>query len=415
MKLCPIAHWKKHRPNALAFPSLTFAGFDELIQKICHSLINIPEPILSFAPQKTPIDLALFFAAWRSGKAVYPLNPRLPPDAIQERIEKTKSAWIETGKIPLTRSYDIANIYPNCLATLIETSSASKIACHTLQNHMISAKSVCKALKLSQEDIYCLNLPLFHISGIAIMIRTFLSGAQITFPETLETATHISMVPTQLYRFLNNGCTLPNCKCLLMGGAPLGEKLYKEALAKNLPLYSSYGMTETASMAMLKPPYSKTQILPHIELSLKEDGEILLRGPSLFSHYWGKRPRKKDWFATRDIGKLHRDGEIEILGRKDRQFISGGENIQPEEIEKILMQLDSIIGAHITPESDLEFGMRPKATVYTERPLSADAIKAQLKKFLPTYKIPEKIKIIIGEEASKLVLEPESSSPTPFQ
>nr|NGX26698.1 2-succinylbenzoate--CoA ligase [Chlamydiota bacterium] len=310
---------------------------------------------------------------------------------------------------------DIANIYPNCLATLIETSSASKIACHTLQNHMISAKSVCKALKLSQEDIYCLNLPLFHISGIAIMIRTFLSGAQITFPETLETATHISMVPTQLYRFLNNGCTLPNCKCLLMGGAPLGEKLYKEALAKNLPLYSSYGMTETASMAMLKPPYSKTQILPHIELSLKEDGEILLRGPSLFSHYWGKRPRKKDWFATRDIGKLHRDGEIEILGRKDRQFISGGENIQPEEIEKILMQLDSIIGAHITPESDLEFGMRPKATVYTERPLSADAIKAQLKKFLPTYKIPEKIKIIIGEEASKLVLEPESSSPTPFQ
>nr|NGX27497.1 hypothetical protein [Chlamydiota bacterium] len=146
MKLCPIAHWKKHRPNALAFPSLTFAEFDELIQKICHFLINIPEAILSFAPQKTPIDLALFFAAWRLRKAVYPLNPRLPPDAVQERIEKTKSAWIETGKIPLTRSYDIANIYPNCLATLIETSSASKIACHTLQNHMISAKSVCKAL-----------------------------------------------------------------------------------------------------------------------------------------------------------------------------------------------------------------------------------------------------------------------------
>ena len=454
--LCPIAYWKKHCPNAFAFPTLTYLQFDKLIQKVCYEIAQIPQPTICFAPQKNPIDIALFFAAWRLGKAVYPVNPRLPIRSIQERIEKTKSKWVETKKLSLAKSLEIEEINPHLLATLLETSSANKIVCHPLHSHLLSAQNVCKALYITHDTIYSLNLPLFHVSGIATFLRTFLAGAQLTFPENEKQATHISLVPTQLFRMLQNDYNLPNIKCLLMGGAPLSEKLYKEALRKNLPLYLSYGMTETASMALLninpslkqmtrcvnetQPDQSEairvsggnsntigsraridmaksqvadchlfgarvnnTQILPHIEFTLADDGEILLRGMSLFSHYWeGEIRKKEDWFATGDLGTIHADGEIEIVGRKDRQFISGGENIQPEEIEKALLQFDSIIEARITPEPDPEFGMRPKAEIYSKIPLTADSIKEKLKEIFPTYKIPEKIHVQTHPLESKL-------------
>ena len=377
MTHCPIAHWKQRCPDALAFTALTYGHFDELIQKLCHALQPLPAKLIAFTPKPTPLHIAFFFAAWRMRKTVYPLSFRLP--SIASRLEKTKAHYIDPEALSLSTPLSITTIDDNLLATYIETSSSRKIACHLFKSHRISAEVAIQALDITPNDAYCLNLPLFHISGIALFIRCFTAGARLLFPEESHLATHISMVPTQLYRLKE---PLPKLKCLLVGGAPIPK-----ALPSIYPLYATYGMTECASMAALNDTF-----LPHIEWKIAPDGELFLRGPSLLHHYFEQAPRQSDeWLATRDIARF--EGKLEILGRKDRQFISGGENIQPEEIESALLQIPEILEARVEPKPHEEFGMRPIARIYCEQPISLDQIRETLEKTLPRFKIPDSFEI----------------------
>ncbi len=385
---CPIAHWKQQRPDAFAIDSMTYREFDALIQKLSGSLSTIKEEIIAFIPKNTPIDLAIFFAAWRMGKAVYPLNPRLPHQAIQKRLQETSAHLFMKN---LSSPIAIDSFNGNSIATLIETSSASKIACHRLDSHFIAANAALQALSITPNSSYRLNLPLFHIAGIALALRTFIAGACILLPTSKQPETHLSLVPTQLFRLLEAPFSMPKLKCLLIGGAPLSKTLRDKALQQKLPLYSTYGMTEASSMVALQPPGKPTAILPHIQCKLSDENEILLQGPSLLNNYWGQEPQK-GWFATKDIGKIQ-NGELEILGRKDRQFISGGENIHPEEIERQLLQLPHVIEAQVHPEEDLEFGMRPVARLYCSETFPQDEIQKQLEKHLPRFKVPKEIHV----------------------
>jgi len=394
MTLCPVANWKQQHPNAPALPGMTYEAFDKLIGKLCNSLREIPEKILAFVPEQSPLDVAFFFAAWRIGKAVYPISFRHPKQAIEERLKLTGAKFVKPT--PSSTPLEIDTLDENILATLIETSSSAKMVCHRLKALLISAQSCAQAIELTRSDTYCLNLPLFHISGIALMLRTFCTGATLIFPDHWKEATHISMVPTQLFRLIEKQERLPKLKCLLVGGAPLSPSLYQN----NLPIYASYGMTESASMAVLKPPNKPTYILPHIELKLSDEGEILLKGPSLFDHYYGKE-QNNDWFATRDIGRFNAQNELEIIGRKDRQFISGGENIIPEEIEQLLLQYPDVIEARVEAEANLEFGMCPIAKLYCKNNIAEDQLQQFLSTHLPRFKIPKKILISTEPLASK--------------
>lgn len=367
LNTCPIKYWKKQRPNALAIGSYTYTEFDAIIEDTSKTLPQ--DPIIIFMPQKTVADVATFFAAWRREKGVYPLNFRIPTAAREERQEKIKN------EMPL--------------ATFIETSSASKIVSHTLESHLISAKAAIKALDIQMEDRYCLNLPLFHVAGIATLLRTFVAGAHLIFEEELDRATHVSMVPTQLFRFVQEGKKIPNLKCLLLGGAPISPTLKEKA--KDLPLVASYGMTETGSMVLMQKKDEPIEVLPHTECSRGKDGELFLRGKTLFDHYVGQEKRDPNqWFATKDIA----NEKLEIMGRKDRQFISGGENIQPEEIEQALSKIEGIIEAKIQPIEDPEWGMRPIAKVLSIKEFTESDLKDALKEVLPSFKIPMKIDVV---------------------
>ncbi|MBS0628984.1 MAG: AMP-binding protein [Verrucomicrobia bacterium] len=380
MILCPVAKWKRECPEALAFPGVTYQEFDRMISRLCGAIPSAS--LLAFVPEGSLIDVAFFFAAWRMGKTVYPISFRHPETAVLQRIKLTGALLVSPQMGP---PIEIDTIDENLLATFIETSSSAKIVCHRFLSLLISARSCALALDLKMGDTYCLNLPLFHISGIATFLRTFVIGATLVFPG--DTATHISMVPTQLFRLIEKNEPLPNLKCLLVGGAPIPPAL----LSKNLPIYCSYGMTETASMVLIKPPGQPITPLPHIQVDRSEEGELLLKGPSLFERYFGKEPIT-GWFHTGDIV----NERLEIVGRKDRQFISGGENIIPEEIEAALLQLPDVIQARVESEADLEFGMRPVAKLYTKKELLIADIHAALESQLPRFKIPKKI--IISSE-----------------
>jgi len=167
--------------------------------------------------------------------------------------------------------------------------------------------------------------------------------------------------------------------------------LCKEAYERGFNIYLTYGMTETASQIATQKFHPDTGIsfghpLPHREVKI-ENGEIWVRGKTLFQDYLNHpSPFIDSWFPTKDLGRIGPHG-LEILGRKDRMFISGGENIHPEEIEQALLSHPKIFSCKVSSKPDSEFGERPVALVATH--LNPSAVRNHLESLLPRYKIPD--------------------------
>lgn len=298
------------------------------------------------------------FAKWREAAIYKPLSPRLPPEKKEELAAQLQ---------------EVNGPYATALFTSGSTGTP-KIACHTIKNHFYSALGSNEVLPLARGDSWLLSLPLYHVGGIAILMRCALAGATLILPEAKVTSTHISLVPTQYLR-------LPHpekYKTILLGGAPLPHITYPSNV------HPTYGLTEMSSQVM-----TDGRILPYREMMQAPDGEILVRGKTLFAGYWKQKPplNEAGWFATGDILK---DGEIR---RKDRMFISGGENIQPLEIEEALLSISGIHTAEVYGVKDFEWGMRPIARISTHLSISEEEIKTQLRSHLPKFKVPDRVEI----------------------
>lgn len=285
-------------------------------------------------------------------------------------------------------------------ATLLYTSGsngAPKIACHSLENYEYSARGTNECLQLSEEDRWLLSLPLFHVGGIAILFRCALAGATIVLSDLslldailIHRVTHLSLVPTQLYRLMQEEETrvrqaASQLKSVLIGGAPIPQDLLAKALKFGFQLNPTYGLTEMTSQVTMEP-FSNP--LPYREMKIASDGEIFVRGKTLFLGYLNAPPQE-GWFATRDLGRITETGKFEVIGRKDNLFISGGENIQPEEIERAILNLPGIVEAIVVAKPDPEFGARPVAFIADETGrITLESIQEQLKGTLPSFKLP---------------------------
>ena len=232
--------------------------------------------------------------------------------------------------------------------------------------------------------------------------------ADTPLPRAIEVLrpTHLSLVPTQLRRLLNDDGSvraLAGVKAVLMGGAPMPADLVARAWRLGIPIHTSYGLTETSSQVTATRPgddleslmTSGASLTPGT-VSISEDGEILVRGKSLFLGYREKqnlhRPMTPDgWFATGDLGRFDDSGRLIVTGRRDNLFISGGENVQPEEVECRLCELPGVEQALVVPVADDEYGEVGAAYVKMAGDTSIDAstLAAQLREQLPPCKIPK--------------------------
>lgn len=361
----------------------SYETFEAQIEGMCLQLHAIPNPKIAFWARTTPEVVVLFFALWKLGKIACPLNPRLP--SAEEALRRL-GATLFTPSPPESFTPKSWDWEEKNLATLLFTSGSTgtpKIACHTIGNHLYNAKG--SLVPLTSEDRWHLSLPLFHVGGIAILFRCYLAKAFLDFSSSYETATHLSLVPTQLLRLLNNFPSLPKLKYILLGGAPLPS-------TTNLPwkVIPTYGLTEMSSQVV-----TGNMVHPFAEVKLAEDGEILVRGKTLFQGYYNDQQKlelpidAEGWFATKDLGRWAGEGKFEIVGRKDNLFISGGENIQPEEVEAAVQQTLGLSEAIVVPLKDREYGERP--AVFLKEPCSMQTLQEALKPFLPKYKIPIRI------------------------
>ncbi|HHU0689795.1 o-succinylbenzoate--CoA ligase [Citrobacter sp. Marseille-Q3906] len=347
-----------------------------------------------------PRTLMAWLALLQCGARVLPVNPQLPRSLLETLVpdltlyfalnlegDDTFSALTPLRMREQSGEYAVAWL-PQRLSSMTLTSGSTglpKAAVHTCEAHLASAQGVLSLIPFGTKDDWLLSLPLFHVSGQGILWRWLFAGARITvrdkqpLEQMLIGCTHASLVPTQLWRLLVNK-TPVTLKAVLLGGAAIPVELTEQAREHGIRCWCGYGLTEFASTVCAKEADGLGDVgspLPGREVRIVND-EVWLRAASMAQGYWrnGKlNPlvNAEGWFATRDRGVLN-DGKLTIVGRLDNLFFSGGEGIQPEEVERVITSHPQVLQAFVVPLEDREFGHRPVAVVEYD----ADAGKIDL-------------------------------------
>jgi len=408
--ICPIFKASQVLPDHPALITdekiWTYFELENIIQMICSSLKN--EEVhsysrIAFHAKPSIFTIGCLFALLRLGATACPLNFRLPPSVLKASVQHLQAKWIDPERLPLFSFYSTSQLSLEKTATLLSTSGSlntPKIVSLSYGNYYYSALGTNEAIQLTSSDRWLLSLPLFHVSGLAILFRCFLAHATVVVSKLALTEalqkyqiSHLSLVPTQLYRMLKENLPLPFLKKLFLGGGPIPDHIFHQAKQRGYPVTITYAMTETCSQICLSDTLSFPTVLSFRELKVV-NGEILVRGQTLFQGYW-KGPEqltlpvdKEGWFATGDLAEYDENGHLKWKGRKDLLFISGGENIYPEEIERAMLKMNSLLEAVVVPIEDAEFGACPAAFISAEKSLSSEEIKNFLKDHLPSYKIP---------------------------
>lgn len=298
----------------------------------------------------------------------------------------------------------------------------------TYNNHFASAIGSVLNLGLSEHDRWLVSVPLFHISGLSVVMRSVIYGMPIVLhekfdPERMNAAimeqgvTVVSVVSHMLGRMIDalGDSVYPDAfRGMLLGGGPAPLPLLERCAAKGIPVFQTYGMTETASQIVtLQPEYMLSKLgsagkpLFQAELKIMEDGkempphvpgEIVVRGPNVTAGYLN-RPEataesvRQGWLHTGDVGYVDEEGFLYVLDRRKDMFISGGENIYPAEIESVLAGHPAVLEAGVTGMDDEKWGKSPAAFICL-RPgfaLTGQDVTAYCADKLAKYKRPTRV------------------------
>ena len=283
-----------------------------------------------------------------------------------------------------------------------------------IRAHVQASKEV---LGKTEQDNWLMVLPLFHVSGLSILLRSLYNGTAVTILPKYDEAqvlklieseniNMMSLVPTILTQ-LEPSITHHKLRVILLGGEFIPMALIDACEKKSLPIYKTYGMTETFSQSVtfsvLDYPHKRDSVgkpLPGMQVRIdKPDadgvGEIHLTGPMVMTGYIDKEPIDGD-LNTDDIGYVDEDGFVYILNRRKDLIISGGENIYPKELEDLVYTLPSVKECAIVPLPDPKWGQVPALFVafHDGESMIADAILSFMTKSLAKYKVPKYVKIL---------------------
>lgn len=223
-------------------------------------------------------------------------------------------------------------------------------------------------------------LPLHHVSGFVAWMRCVMTGGEYRawdwkrcergeWPELPATEPWVtSLVPTQLDRLLRDPRGAEQLRrffAVFLGGAPAWSDLLDRAAAARVPLVLSYGMTETAAMVTAQRPAeflagdrSSGTVLPHARVELDEAGVVRIAGPSLFRGYYPEWRHERKFFETADLGRFDEGRRLQVLGRRDAAIITGGEKVQPAEVEAALRPAAGTAEFAVVGVPDAEWGER---------------------------------------------------------
>jgi O-succinylbenzoic acid--CoA ligase len=270
-------------------------------------------------------------------------------------------------------------------------------------NFLASALGSAVALGLDPAERWLCPMPLTHVGGLSIPIRSAIYATTAVLHGRFDTEavlsdlmdpdrriTLVSLVPTMLARLLDAGLQEPpTLRWALLGGGPIAPALLDRAAAAGVPVAPTYGMTEACSqIATFGWP------LAGVDVRLADDDEVLVRGPIVSAGAISE----DGWLHTGDLGRLDERDRLEIIGRKADTIVSGGENVAPAEVEAVLLEHPAVADAAVHPRADAEWGEVVVATVVVRAGASVDPdeLRGHCAARLAAFKVPKVVELAEG-------------------
>ncbi len=414
----------------------------------------------------------LVHALVRIGASLVPLNTRLTAAEMQYQIDEADCRWLvspQNASLPQSTQRDTKTLKtscpfvlfvvkkegygdPICLDGLPETALDPRLvgaleldaefgilftsgttgkpkgARLLWKNIYASAKASAERLGTHPNDRWLLTLPLYHIGGLSILLRSALYGTAVILPNFKDDqfdlvqlqkrmheaeTTMVSLVPTMLHRLLEQSNSFPeSLRLILLGGAAVSSKLLEQAFAQNLPVATTYGLTECASQVATatpdetrRKPTSVGKPLPGIHVEIRDDeghllpsgeiGNIHVAGDVVMFGYIGQA-EIEEWLRTGDLGYLDEDGDLFIVQRRSDLIVSGGENVYPAEVEAVLTQHPDVVSACVVGIPDEQWGQRVAAALILEdeADFKENEFLTFCRQYMAGYKIPRKINVL---------------------
>jgi O-succinylbenzoic acid--CoA ligase len=340
-------------------------------------------------------------------------------------LESQPAGWRPPGDRPGSGDDILAVLYTS------GTSGRAKGACLTWSNFSASARAAERRLGDAVCRRWLACMPLFHVGGLSILVRSVLFGGPVRLQPRFDPAAvsdaldggdiaGISLVPTMLSRLLAHRGTRAaprGLEVLLLGGAAAAPELVARALATGYPACPTYGLTEATSQVataappragagepspMLPVPGTEVRILAEgREVPSGTAGEIVVRGPTVMRGYLHDdeataRALRDGWLHTGDIGYLDATGGLHVLDRRDDLVVSGGENVYPAEIEAVLLEHSAVEDAGVTGVPDADLGARVVAWVVLKAGCSASvgSLQRHCRARLAGFKQPREFRFV---------------------
>jgi O-succinylbenzoic acid--CoA ligase len=279
-------------------------------------------------------------------------------------------------------------------------------------------------------DAWLAAMPLFHIGGLSILFRGVIGVTSVVLHERFDPeraliaiddgVTLASVVPVMLQRMLDSrgdAPWAPHLRCMLLGGSSAPPRLIDDCLRLGIPVAATYGLTEATSQVTtmlpgitsqrpsssgLPVPLTEVRVTaPSGKVVVGEIGLIEMRGPTLFAGYLddgdaGPRVTADGWFQTGDAGYLDRDGYLYVVDRRDDLINTGGENVYPSEVERVLQEHPFVADAGVIGAADETWGSRPVAAVVWrgDPDTASNDLLRHCGERLASYKVPDRVVLV---------------------
>ena len=331
--------------------------------------------------------------AWDAGDAVLPVDQRLPDHAQESLIERMGASFVVDGTGRHRRRGGWPT-EPGDALVMATSGSTGQPKGAVLTHAAIEANAMATSSALAVDtstDCWLACLPLAHVGGLAVVVRALLTDTPVQVHDGFDAAavesaarhgaTLTSLVPTALARI-----DAAAFRAILLGGAAMPAQRPPNTVA-------TYGMTETFSGVVYEGwPLDAVELRIH-------DGEVQLRCPMLLRCYRdGTDPRTQDgWFPTGDAGALADDGRLSVFGRVDDMISTGGENVWPVAVERVLAELPGIGEVAVVGRPDPEWGQAVTAVIVPAdpaQPLELEVMRDTVKAHLPAYCAPQALELV---------------------
>jgi O-succinylbenzoic acid--CoA ligase len=410
-------------PDRLAIAAggreVDYAGLERLAASAARRLaargVRRGQTVALAMPAGLEFAVALH-ALSKLGAVALPLNMRLAPPEQKRILDQAKPFLVldtdteltgTEADMPLLGEHDTEETH--CLVYTSGTSGHPKPVSLTYGNHLWSALGSGFNLGIDPADRWLCCLPLYHVGGLSILLRSALYGTAALVHDGFDTdrvaeslerdgVTIVSLVSTLLARLLEAGADVSGPRVILVGGGPVPRAVLEEAIARGATVVQSYGLTEAGSQVTTLAPADAVRKLgssgrPLLPTRLRiSDGEIMVAGPTVAPACL----EDDGWLHTGDLGRIDEEGYLWVEGRADDLIVTGAENVSPAEVEAVLLDHPEVAEAAVIAREDAEWQRAVTALVVPREGAtpSAEDLAAHCRESLAGYKVPKRFELV---------------------